>query len=86
MGTFKVPSLRNIAMRRSFMHDRRFSTLREVVEHYAGTVQPHANLGMPLNMHTMNFSEEQREALEALLHTLTDNDMLNDPKFASPFE
>jgi cytochrome c peroxidase len=86
MGTFKVPSLRNVAVREGFMHDGRFSTLREVVDHYATTVEPHPNLGMPLNMHAPNLSEDDRQALVAFLKTLTDEDMLTDPKFANPFE
>jgi cytochrome c peroxidase len=86
MGTFKVPSLRNIAVRVGFMHDGRFTTLREVVDHYGDSVQAHPNLGMPLNMHEMNLSEVERDALVAFLETLTDEQMLNDPKFADPFE
>ncbi len=86
MGTFKVPSLRNIAVRGSFMHDGRFSTLREVVDHYGDSVQPHPNLGMPLNVHSMDLSTSDREALVAFLETLTDEAMLADPKFADPFE
>jgi cytochrome c peroxidase len=86
MGTFKVPSLRNIAVRATFMHDGRFSSLREVVDHYSDSVQAHPNLGMPLNMHDFHFSEEEREALVSFLETLTDEDMLSDPKFANPFE
>jgi len=86
MGTFKVPSLRNIAVRATFMHDGRFSSLRAVIDHYGDSVQAHPNLGMPLNMHDLDFSEEEREALLAFLETLTDEDMLLAPKFASPFE
>jgi cytochrome c peroxidase len=86
MGTFKVPSLRNIAVRGGFMHDGRFATLREVVDHYADSVEAHPNLGMPLNMHDIDLTEEHREALVAFLVTLTDEGMLSDPKFANPFE
>ena len=85
MGTFKVPSLRNIAVRGSFMHDGRFTSLEEVVDHYGDTVEAHPNIGMPLNMHDIHLTEEHREALLAFLHTLTDEDMMNDPKFADPF-
>lgn len=86
MGTFKAPSLRNIAVRGGYMHDGRFSTLREVIDHYGDSVQAHPNLGMPLNMHPMNLSEDHREALVAFLETLTDEEMLGDPKFADPFQ
>lgn len=85
MGTFKVPSLRNVAERGTFMHDGRFSSLREVVDHYSDSVQPHPNLGVPLSMHTLNFTEEQREGLVAFLETLSDPGMMQDEKFSDPF-
>jgi cytochrome c peroxidase len=43
-GTFKVPSLRNVALTAPYMHDGRFKTLEEVVEHYNSGVQNHTNL------------------------------------------
>lgn len=85
LGTFKAPSLRNIAVRRGFMHDGRFTTLRQVVDHYADTVEPHPNMGPPLSMHDLNFSEDERKALVAFMKTLTDEQMLADPKYADPF-
>ena len=86
MGMFKVPSLRNVAVRARFMHDGRFSTLREVVDHYGDGVQFNPNLGIPLSKDRLNLSDTDRQALVAFLKTLTDEDMLYDPKFASPFQ
>jgi cytochrome c peroxidase len=86
MGMFKVPSLRNVAVRARFMHDGRFSTLREVIDHYGDGVQFNPNLGVPLSKHLLNLSETDRQALVAFLQTLTDDEMLNDPKFANPFQ
>jgi cytochrome c peroxidase len=43
-GVFKVPTLRNIARSAPYMHDGRFKTLEEVVEHYNSGVQNHSNL------------------------------------------
>ncbi|HEY1534547.1 MAG TPA: hypothetical protein VGF76_11025, partial [Polyangiaceae bacterium] len=34
-GSFRTPSLRNVALRESFMHNGAFSSLRDVVEFYA---------------------------------------------------
>ena len=34
MGTFKVPTLRNIEFSAPYMHDGRFATLDEVIDHY----------------------------------------------------
>ena len=33
-GKFKAPSLRNIALTAPYMHDGRFKTLEEVLDHY----------------------------------------------------
>lgn len=89
-GEFKSPSLRNIAVRAPFMHDGRFATLLEVVEHYDSGVQPHPNLspvlqtngGQPLRL---NLTNGEKNALVAFLETLTDPGFLSDPRFSSPF-
>lgn len=90
-GLFKVPSLRNIGLRPPYMHDGRFSTLEEVVEHYSTGVKNHPNLspelrtpnGTPLNP---NFSAAQKAALVAFLHTLSDDALGTDPRFSNPFK
>ncbi len=89
-GTFKVPSLRNVALRAPYMHDGRFATLREVIDHYSDDVQPHPNLGAPFGIvegqaTRLNLSEEEKKSLIAFLKTLSDPDMLADPKFSDPF-
>ncbi|MDQ3017289.1 MAG: hypothetical protein M3R25_11300 [Bacteroidota bacterium] len=38
-AVFKVPSLRNIALTPPYMHDGRFNTLEEVIEHYNSGVK-----------------------------------------------
>jgi len=48
-GKFKAPSLRNIALTAPYMHDGRFATLEEVVEHYSSGVHPDENLGLAFN-------------------------------------
>ncbi len=47
-GFFKVPSLRNVALTAPYMHDGRFKTLEDVVEHYNSGVQNHTNLSSVL--------------------------------------
>jgi len=69
-GKFRVPSLRNIALTAPYMHDGRFESLEEVIEHYnsgghySQTVSP---LIQPLNL-----DETQKRQLIAFLNTLTD--------------
>ncbi|MEO0341177.1 MAG: cytochrome c peroxidase, partial [Bacteroidota bacterium] len=98
-GKFKSPSLRNIAVTGPYMHDGRFATLMEVVEHYNSGVQAHPNLdprlraggpggpGGPMNNQPrrLNLTEEEKQALVAFLETLTDEVLLTDEKFSDPF-
>ena len=72
------------------MHDGRFNTLMEVVEHYNSQIQAHPNLderlmknGAPFRM---ELSEYEKEALVAYLTTLTDEEFIRDERFSSPFE
>lgn len=90
LNTFKSPSLKNIAVTPPYMHDGRFSTLEEVIEHYNSGVQDHPNLNFSLldpngNPVRMNMSEEDKLALKLFMETLTDEPMLSDEKFSDPF-
>jgi cytochrome c peroxidase len=89
-GKFKVPSLKGVALTAPFMHDGRFQTLEQVVEHYDNGVQPHPNLDPLLrfpngNPRQLNLSEADKAALVAFLHTLTDTGIALDEKFSDPF-
>ncbi len=87
---FRTASLRNVALTAPYMHDGRFATLREVIEHYStGAVDVAA---VDFRMRDVNFSvhlnlsEEDKQALEAFLHTLTDESLTTDPRFSDPFQ
>jgi cytochrome c peroxidase len=89
-GRFKIPSLRNVALTGPYMHDGRFETLEEVIEHYSDGIEDNPNLdsrlqenGQPI---VFNISEQETEAIIAFMHTLTDYDMITDPKFSNPFK
>ena len=89
-GRFKAPSLRNIAVRAPYMHDGRFSTLREVVEFYNSSVQAHPDLDLVLRTRAgeprrLGLDDADIDALVAFLETLTDEAFLTDPKFSDPF-
>ena len=90
-GKFKVPSLKNIAIRPPYMHDGRFTTLEEVINHYSTGIQNHPTL-QPLLRDSIdqpiryNFTNEEKSALITFLNTLTDELMLNDKKYSNPFE
>jgi len=90
-GKFKVPSLKNIAIRPPYMHDGRFATLEEVIEHYSSGIQNHPNLISPLindngDVGQFDFNQSEKDALVAFLKTLTDEEMLSDEKFSDPFK
>ncbi|MEM7367407.1 MAG: cytochrome c peroxidase [Bacteroidota bacterium] len=90
-GVFKIPGLRNIEVSAPYMHDGRFNTLEEVVEHYNSGVKDHKNLDHLLkdrNGHAkrLNLSPVEVAALVDFLKTLTDPVALNDPKWSDPFK
>jgi cytochrome c peroxidase len=90
MGKFKVPSLRNVALRPPYMHDGRFANLEEVINHYSTGMQNHPRT-LPFmkdangDVIKYNFTNQEKEALIAFLNTLTDNQFITDEKFSSPF-
>ncbi|MEO0732266.1 MAG: cytochrome c peroxidase [Bacteroidota bacterium] len=90
-GVFKVPFLRNVALTGPYMHDGRFETLDEVIDHYSEGIQDHRNLHPNLknpNTHEprrMNFTESQKQALIAFLKMGTDQNVLTDARLADPF-
>jgi cytochrome c peroxidase len=90
MGTFKVPTLRNIAITGPYMHDGRFNTLEEVIEHYSTGIKDHPNLGSELRSSSspvrMNFSAQDKQDLIAFLNTLTDEEFRKDTRFSNPFK
>lgn len=93
IGKFKVPTLRNIAVTAPYMHDGRFATLEEVIEHYNSGIQPNPNLDDRLTVEGVTggtpkqyqMTAYQKMAIIAFLKTLTDEALLSDPKFSNPF-
>jgi len=72
---FKAPSLRNVAITTPYMHDGRFTTLEEVIEHYDHGVQRTDTLDANLAKHPeqgMQLSHADKAALVAFLKALTD--------------
>lgn len=82
-GRFRVPSLRNVALTSPYMHDGRFETLREVIEHYAHGIRHSATLD-PLLATPRDLSPADQRALLAFLPTLTDEAFVRDARYAEP--
>lgn len=82
---FKIPTLRNIELTAPYMHDGRFNTLEEVMDHYAhdavetdwGSFVPPGGFG---------FSDQEKSDLIAFLKTFTDKTFITEEKFSDPFE
>jgi cytochrome c peroxidase len=96
MGSFKAPTLRNIAVTGPYMHDGSIETLEGVVEHYAQggrtvTEGPNAGVGKESpakGSFVRGFarSAQQKADLVEFLKSLTDEEFLTNPRFSDPFE
>jgi len=87
-GAMKVTTLRNIELTAPYMHDGRFKTLEEVIDHYNEGLRYNASLDPALAM-TMGtglmLNNTDKDALIAFLRTLTDSILIQDSRYASPF-
>ncbi|WP_127140829.1 cytochrome-c peroxidase [Flagellimonas marinaquae] len=82
---FKVPSLRNVALTAPYMHDGRFGSLESVLNFYQNGVQDSPTLDPLLkNGDTLGIplTNNEKQALIAFLKTLTDEEFINDERFA----
>lgn len=84
IGKFRVPSLRNVALTAPYMHNAKFRSLTEVLQHYAEGVKQSATLDAYLQKNgklgiTMTADEQQK--IIAFLRTLTDQDFRSDKRF-----
>jgi len=87
-GKFKVPSLRNIAVTAPYMHDGRFRTLEEVINHYNAGIQE-SSTADPTVLNTKDtglfLTDQDKEDLIDFLKTLTDETFLNESSYKTPF-
>ncbi len=91
-GKFKTPTLRNIELTAPYMHDGRFATLEEVLDHY----NEHVNINrtdIDLLMQDTNndtsssflaLTKNEKKAIIAFLKTLTDEKFINNKSFSDP--
>ncbi len=86
---FKVVSLRNVEVTPPYMHDGRFKTLEEVVEHYNSGIHNSSTVDPALEYTRVSgglkLNTQDKADLVAFLKTLTDEDLLTNPKYSSPF-
>jgi len=86
-GKFRTPTLRNIFMTAPYLHDGRFQTLEQVVDHYSQHIIPSATID-PLMELVGNggaqLTQQDKDDLIAFLRTFTDEAFLANPEFSDP--
>lgn len=86
-GLFKSPSLRNLAYTAPYMHDGRFATLDDVINHYneglvySETIDP---LMKSVGEGGVHLTEEDKADLKAFLLSLSEPGFINNPDFQDP--
>lgn len=86
-AAFKVTSLRNIELTPPYMHDGRFATLEEVINHYDHGLKGSPSLDPALQSTRgtgLMLDAQEKSDLIAFLKTLTDYKLINDPRYSDP--
>ena len=91
----RSPSLRDLAgptgqLNGPFMHNGNFTTIAQIINHYAAIPADNPNLDPRLRrpggaVQTLNLTAQQRLDLEAFLLSLSGNAVYTDPKWSNPF-
>ncbi|MDI1356014.1 MAG: cytochrome c peroxidase [bacterium] len=92
-GAFMMPVLLNIEFTSPYMHDGRFKTLEEVVDHYDSGIKNNPNLDFILRStngtggapQQLNLSAAEKKSLVDFLKTLSDPTVLTDVNYSNPF-
>ena len=85
-GAYKTPSLRNVALTAPYMHDGRFITLQEVLDHYSRGIVDSEYLSQKIPKGGFQFTRQEQEDIIRFLHTLTDFEAITNPNYTNPFE
>ncbi|HTE23718.1 cytochrome-c peroxidase [Flavitalea sp.] len=90
---FRVVTLRNIALTQPYMHDGRFKTLEEVLDHYNEHIKQSPTLSPFLKNNSnipggqsLALTKKEKEDLISFLNALTDSAFISDPSFSDPFK
>ncbi|MFD2725002.1 cytochrome-c peroxidase [Hyunsoonleella rubra] len=84
-GKFRSPSLRNLKFTAPYMHDGRFATIDEVINHYSeglkrsGTIDP---LMKKIDQGGVGLTEKDKADLKAFLLSLSDDEFVNNVAFS----
>ena len=87
IGKFKTPTLRNVQFSAPYMHDGRFQTLEEVVEHYNSGIKRSPTLDPKIKSPDGLFlTDLQKSDLVEFMKSLSDQAFLTNDNFSDPFE
>ena len=79
---FKVPSLRNIILTFPYMHDGRYYTIGQAIDHYrTGIITTQPTLDSLLK-NRIAISNAEKNNLIYFLYTLTDTALVKNPRYA----
>lgn len=87
-GKFKTPTLRNLAFTAPYMHDGRFQTLDQVIQHYSFGLQNSATIDplmKSVGQGGVQLSFEEQTALKWFLLSLSDSSFVTAPEFQDPW-
>lgn len=89
-GRFKTPTLRNIALTTPYMHDGRFTSLEQVLDHYSEHLQTKhlspflKEVSNKKNSVGLQLTKHEKKAVITFLNMLTDPSFINNPEFSNP--
>jgi len=86
-GKFKIPTLRNIAYSAPYMHDGRFASLDDVINHYSHNIQISSSLDPLIEFSDfggVQLDAFEKDLLKQFLMTLSDERFINNPDFKEP--
>lgn len=84
MGAYKTPTLRNTTLTAPYMHDGRFASLQEVIDHYSEGIRLSESLSPLVPAGGFRFTEQEKAALLAFLDTLTDPVYISNRDYVLP--
>ncbi|MEI9946238.1 MAG: cytochrome c peroxidase [Chitinophagaceae bacterium] len=79
---FRVPSLRNVSITSNFMHDGRFASIGQCLDHYRTGVQPGPTVD-PLVKNGIQMTTAEASDVTRFLRTLTDSSFIRDTRFSN---
>lgn len=88
LGKYKTPSLRNLFWTGPYMHDGRFGSIMDVLEHYSGGIKNSPTLDARLKKSNgetgIDLSQIDKQAVISYLKTLSDTSFISNKNFSQP--